>query len=424
MAKSFPTQRFRWSALALVLAAWPGAEAAAQLGAAPEIARGVTVGNRPRRDYDPLGVRLGAFRLDAFAEAGPGFDSNLFGDRRAARADGFAADAAGFNLESGWGRHAAGIAGNFEGRQYFRNGDLNFQDFDIGGFGRYDLSADSALEGRYRHYRQHLDVSSTDVQAAGISRPVPYDTDEVQVTGRTRFNRLGLLADGSYRAYRFQDATFGGVRSQLSVNDFDSTVGALGASYLLAPGRSVTTLIRLQDISYTAGGTARDRDSFTWEALAGFEYDFDGVWQGRVAFGWRQRDYKGPIRSLSGPAVEGQLTYVPTQLTTLRLNIARTIEESIRLDAVSYDRTRFGLAIDHEYLRNVILTAELRFDIREYQSPKQTAADGQLLLAVRWQLNRGVALVGSYAYANRFTATGGLTEYDRNLVLLRLRLTL
>ena len=55
-------------------------EAAAQQGINPrDVQRGVTVNTRPRPDYDPLGVRLGAFRLDGLVEIGPGFDSNLFG---------------------------------------------------------------------------------------------------------------------------------------------------------------------------------------------------------------------------------------------------------------------------------------------------------------------------------------------------------
>ena len=65
--------------------------------------------------------------------------------------------------------------------------------------------------------------------------------------------------------------------------------------------------------------------------LGGFTYDFDGVWQGRIAVGWRERNYKDPnLKNFAGPAVEGQLTWAPTLLTTVRFNVARTIEESIR----------------------------------------------------------------------------------------------
>jgi hypothetical protein len=412
---------FAVTAQALLLLGGVAGEAAAQGTTSRDVQRGVTVNNRPRPDYDPLGVRLGAFRLDGLVEVAPGFDSNLFGRTSNVVSDGFVDESVALNLQSQWSTHAVGAEANMTSRQYFKNSALDFQDWGVGGFGRYDFSADTSLEGRYRHSREHLDVYSFDVQTAGISQPVPYDTDEVSVTGNTRFNRVGLLGTGIYRSYRFQDVTVGGVRNPVSVNDFDTAIGAVGVSYAVAQGRSVTGVVRLQDISYT-NTASHNRDSFTWEALLGFEYDFDGVWQGRIAVGWRHREYQGPgIKPLEGPAVEGQLTWLPTQLTTVRFNISRTIEESIRRDAVSFQRMQGGVAVDHELLRNVILGADFRADRREYQSPNQTATDALLTLTTRYLLNRNVQIVGSYTYSRRIEASGGLPEYDRNLVQVRLR---
>ncbi|MBD0273868.1 MAG: outer membrane beta-barrel protein, partial [Acetobacteraceae bacterium] len=166
-------------------------------------------------------------------------------------------------------------------------------------------------------------------------------------------------------------------------------------------------------------------DSFTWVALLGFEYDFDGVWAGRIGVGYQQRNYNSPlIKTLEGPAVEGRLSWSPTQLTTFTLNVARTLEESIRQDAVSYVRTTGGVRVDHEFLRNIILGGEVRVDRREYERPNQTATDGVLEVNSRWLLNRSLSVVGSYAYNRRLEATGGFLEYERHLVQARLRIAL
>jgi hypothetical protein len=411
-------------AWALVLGWVPVVGASAQGVAPRDVERGVTVESRPRRDYDPLGVRLGGFRLDAAAEAGLGWDSNLFGRERNIRSDGFATQSGSLSLNSDWSTHAVGVSGSVDSRQYFRESDQDWTDWNVGGFGRYDFSADTNIDARYRHYREHLDVYNFDVQTAGISQPVPYDSDEVQVTGVTRFNRVGLLGTGSYRTYRFQDTTLAGVPQPVSNNDFDTVIGAVGTTYAFAPGRHITGVVRVQDINYSKS-VSNGRDSFTWEALVGFQYDFDGVWQGRLAFGWRQRDYRSPtIKMLEGPAVEGQLTWSPSLLTTVSFNVARTIEESIRLDAVSYQRTTAAARVDHEYLRNVILGAELRADRREYSSPNQTATDGVATLSARYLLNRNMAVLGTYSFYKRLESSGGVPEYDRNLLQLRLRIAL
>ena len=416
-----------WVAGAMFLGTLPVSEAVAQAAGGisrEDVERGVTVASRQRRDYTPLGVRLGSFTLNGQVEAGPGFDSNLLGTKSNKTSDGFADEAATVSLDSDWTRHGVGVSGSMDSRQYFRNNVYDWLDWDIGGYGRYDFTAVTNAEARYRHYRDHLDVNSIDVQSAGITRPVPYESDEFQVNGTTQFGRFGLLGTGLHRTYRFQDVVIGGVPNRVSLNDFDTTIGAIGTSYAFSQGRFANVIVRVQDISYQ-NASSRGRDSFTWEMLGGFTYDFDGVWQGRIAFGWRERNYKDPtLKNFAGPAVEGQLTWAPTLLTTVRFNVARTIEESIRQDAVSFNRTQGGVGVDHEFLRNVILSGDFRADYREYQSPSQTAFDGVFTLTARYLVNRNLAVIGTYSYARRFEASNGLPEFDRNLFQVRLRVAL
>lgn len=416
-----------WTAAMLFLGALTAPDAVAQSATRntqEEVQRGVTVDSRLRRDYQPLGVRLGSFRLNGTLDVGGGYDDNLLGTKQNRISDGFADQAGSAGLESDWTTHALGVTGNFDARQYFSKSDFDWVDWDIGGYGRYDLSPYTNVEGRYRHYRDHLDVYSYDVQTAGIFRPVPFTSDEVQASANTSLNRIGLLGNVLYRTYRFEDVTIANIRNQVSLNDFDTVVGTLGTSYAFGQGRYANVIVRLQDISYTRQ-ESRGRDSFTWEVLGGFTYDFDGVWQGRIAFGWRERSYNDPnLKNFSGPAVEGQLTWAPTLLTTVRFNVSRTIEESIRNNAVSFNRTQGGVAVDHEFLRNVILTADARADYREYQSPNETALDGLFTLSARYLVNRNLSVIGNYTFTRRFEATGGFPEFDRNVLQLRLRVAL
>ena len=446
-------------AAALLAGGLPATVAHGQQLSPQDVQRGVTVETRPRRDFDPLGVRLGGFRLDGFLESGLGYDSNVFGRKRSVVDDVYATETGNVTLGSDWTRHAVGASANIDARQFFSRTDLNWTDWNIGGFGRYDIDTDTNVQASYRHSREHLDVYNFDVQSAlatttgqpqgvGFFKPVPFDSDEVQISGTTRFNRLGFTGIGLYKTYRFEDidVTSGGreVRQFTSNNSFDTVIGAIGSSYAFSPGRFATLQVRLQDISYT-DSVSRPRDSFTWVALGGFEYDFDGVWAGRIAAGYQQREYRGPnIRTLEGPALEGRLSWSPSQLTTVTLNVARTIEESIRQDAVSYERTTGGVRVDHEFLRNVILGAEARLDRREYPAGRvtivdpvtgaatatterrsgDTATDGVATLSARWLINRSLSLSGSYAYNRRIEATGGAEKYDRNLVQVRLRIAL
>ncbi|WP_165943494.1 outer membrane beta-barrel protein [Roseicella aquatilis] len=389
-----------------------------------DIERGVTVASRQRRDYDPLGVRLGGFTLNAAVDAGPGYDSNLLGNNRNKISDGFMDEAASVSLDSNWTRHAAGVSGNMDARQYFKESAFNWVDWDLGGYGRYDVNALTNVEARYRHYRDHLDVFNFDVQSAGFRRPVPFDSDEFQVSGTTQFSRVGLLGTVFYRTYRYENVVSDGVQNQVTFNNFDTLIGSVGTSYAFSQGRFANLVLRLQDISYQQQ-EARGRDSFTWQLLGGFTYDFDGVWQARIALGWQERSYRDAnLKSLSGPAAEGQVTWAPTLLTTVRFNVTRSIEESIRQDSVSFIRTAGGMGVDHELRRNVILSGDFRADYREYERPSQTALDGIFTVGTRYLVNRSVSLIGTYSYSRRFEASGGFPEYDRNLFQVRVRVAL
>nr|WP_255574885.1 outer membrane beta-barrel protein [Caldovatus aquaticus] len=407
----------------LLLAGVAGLPALAQTFPPESTARGVTVQTRPRPEFDPLGVRAGAFRLDAAAEAGLSYNDNVFATRRDRTGDGFGAWSLDAGLRSDWTRHGVGVTASYSEVRHFSQTILDWRDWSVGAFGRLDIGGSSSVEARYNHLRQHLDVFSVDIQQAGLSRPAPYDVDEFQVSGNARLNRLFLTGLLNYRIYQFEDVSFGNRVAPLSQNDHKTWLAALGSGYALAPGRLVTLIGRIQEIRYD-DAISRGRDSFTWEILTGFQYDFDGVWQARFGIGYRQRNYDSPqIKNLEGLALEGEVIWTPTLLTTVTFGVRRTVEESIALSQVSYTRSLAQLRVDHELLRNVILGAELGFDRREYETHLR-ATDMYTILSGRWLINRNMSLSASYQFLTRIEAKGGAEEYYRNLFQVRLRFAL
>lgn len=385
--------------------------------------RGVTVRSRPRPDYDPAGVRLSGFRLDGAVEAGVGYDDNVQPGTGEDVEDGFFAQTVNVSANSFWTRHALGLTASQSSRQHFSNSNQNWNDFSVGIAGRYDIGRASSLRASYTHTRSHLEVDNFDVQAGGLNEPIPYDSDIFLVGGTAAFNRLALTGTAEYRTIRYENSDVNGVRVFNNVNDYDTILGEVQAAYSIVEGREILTLVRLQDINYQQSGQS-GRDSFTWEVQAGINYDLTGLWQARLLAGYRERTYDSPtLKTLSGPAFEGQLTYLPTQLTTATLAVSRTIEESIRASNVSYTRTQGRLTVDHELLRNVIVTGELRAEHRDY--PQQgNVTDGIVLVGAQWLLNRNMSVLASYQHTERLSAPDGAREYGINQFQVRLRFAL
>jgi hypothetical protein len=252
---------------------------------------------------------------------------------------------------------------------------------------------------------------------------VPFDIDILNLAGNAEFNRVRLGTVLDYRAARYEDVNLNGFQDRVSISNHQQLTGDFTADYRFLPDRYIIGLVRLQEIYYDRA-EQQGRDSFTWEAQAGLNYDLTGLWKARFLVGYRNRDYDEPgLKSLSGPAFEAQVTYLPTHLTTLNLTIQRTIEESIRVASVSYTRTAARLTVDHELLRNVILTGEIRAEQRKYQRDGEVS-DFIGLVQTRVMLNRRISLIGSYQHTERLKAPAGVSEYGRNQVQLRLRIAL
>ncbi|NMJ42493.1 outer membrane beta-barrel protein [Roseomonas sp. JC162] len=384
--------------------------------------RGQTVMERSRPEVDPVGVRLGSFRLDASAAVGVGYDDNLLGTSTDRLGDGFVEESARASLVSDWTVHQLGVRAGIVNRTYFNEGNFDWTDWDASAFGRYDFGGDTSVNAAYTHSRLHLAPQSVDVQQAGLAEPVPYNVDQFDVGGTTRFNRVTLGLSATYAMYRYDNVP--GPGGDVSIYDYNSLILRLDTGYEFVQGRSVTLGIRYQDVKYQ-DSISRDRDSQTWAALAGFRYDFDGVWAARIAVGYAWRDYEGPqFKSLGTPAVEANVTWNATALTTLNLTASRSIQESIRSTTASYVSNYAQLRVDHELLRNVILSGWAGVGGQEYQQPTQRATDLIFGAQATWLMNRHLALSLEYRYVDRVSATGGLQEYDENLVFLRLRAAL
>src|SRR5512139_5518 len=107
--------------------------------------RGQTVMDRSRPEVDPVGVRIGSFRLDAAAFAGVGYDDNLLGTSTNKLGDGFVEEGARASLVSDWTVHQLGVRAGIVNRTYFNEGNFDWTDWDASAFGRYDFGGDTSV---------------------------------------------------------------------------------------------------------------------------------------------------------------------------------------------------------------------------------------------------------------------------------------
>jgi hypothetical protein len=171
------------------------------------------------------------------------------------------------------------------------------------------------------------------------------------------------------------------------------------------------------------------RSSRGWEADVGTAIDLTHVVNGEVYAGYLSQYYDDPRLSTdSGFAFGGNLLWNVTQLTSLRATAARTIEETTQFAAVNgvsvnasgYLQSAIKLAVEHELLRNVLLSGYVDYINSDYQGI--TRSDDQIDANVggRYLLNRNLSATADLTFSTRSSNVTGV-GYDRVVGILGIK---
>ena len=134
--------------------------------------------------------------------------------------------------------------------------------------------------------------------------------------------------------------------------------------------------------------------------------------------GYLQQNYDDPgFSDVSGAAYGGQIEWYPSLLTTVRVNARRSIEETILVGNSSYTVTSANIGIDHELLRNVILSADAFYERDNFNGTTRRDTVFGIALTGAYRVNRNIEFDLGYTYTRRDTNVAGL-GYPNNIFRL------
>jgi hypothetical protein len=356
-----------------------------------DAAPGVTVRSRLRPDAEPLGVRLGSFVVRPRLESGFGYDSNVLGGSPA-QGSWLVRTQPSLLFGSDWSRNALG--------GYFAASDTRY--LDIPSQGRTDatLSLGGALDiGRDRltvgvaHLAQHQDRSELD--ALPTDRPVFFTLDDARVTYAASFSRWTLTPSIEVSHWQFGNTTIFGQPASQAYRDRTVIQSGLTLGYELAPRRHLIVVGRAigQQYPNTPVGQA-SQDSTGYQLLAGLDYDDDAVWRYRLLVGGETRRFSA-FRTHNAVVAEADIAWMPSALTTLHGRLIRSIEDASQEGVSGFTYTGARLTLDHEYLRDVLLSASVGAQQAAFLQGGQQSGYS-LGLGATWLVNRSVRLSVTY----------------------------
>ena len=147
---------------------------------------------------------------------------------------------------------------------------------------------------------------------------------------------------------------------------------------------------------------------------------------GEISVGYFERDYEDPtVETFDGLAVAAALEWYITRLTTITFTGRQDADDQIGASAEPFVTTEFGARVDHELLRNLILSLAGLAGKRDYESIDRNDEYTQFELGADWLLNPHAVVRLRYQYDD-VESDGALArpEFDVNAVTLGLSLRL
>ncbi|HUG61271.1 MAG TPA: outer membrane beta-barrel protein [Methylomirabilota bacterium] len=326
-----------------------------------------------RAAYEPAGLRLGSFQIDASLTSGLGVSSE----------DGAHLYTAGeLRLTSDWDRHALGLTLQGSTERPFDGG---LKD-PVGSAlldGRLDITDVDRLGGTigYTFYRE--DDDSVEVEASGRRSDV--HTLSTSLGYERKAGLVGLDLKGALDRTIF---TADSDRDEFLLSG--SMRLTLDSGATLRPFVEAGVVARLPDAERDEDGYARR--GLGGELKGGLAVDTDFV-SGEVAVGYaRERLDDDRLEDIHAVIGEGELIYSPTPLAAFSLRGSTTIEPSAIAGATGSVTHAVDLGFSYAIRPNIVFDAGAGLSYEDYTGFDRSVLTTRVTAGVSWRLNRTVEL--------------------------------
>ncbi|THD77665.1 MAG: hypothetical protein E7812_12960 [Phenylobacterium sp.] len=379
----------------------------------------VTVMARPREGYEARGIRVGAFLVYPQLNVAPTYDDNIFATSSNTTSDTIWKVNPLVTVQSDWNRHSLGGYASVTANEFQQRSSEDTTDYSLGANGRIDVDHATQVTGRVNYMRSTEPRTSAN-SPTGALKPVRYDLLDFSAEGRHEFDRLlgTLHFDSQTFDYSNPPAASGGVIDETFRNRTITTYGGR-LDYALSPKTALFVDLQGENHSYDHQSALDpiNRDSKGVQALAGVDFEVTALMRGNIGFGYRKETFSDPAaKDLAGLSADASLEWFPTQLTTVTVAGSRTIQDSAVFGSPAYLSSNVTARVDHELLRNVILTGQVGYGDDKYTGIVREDHRTSAGVGASYLINRTLGVSVNYNYNKQETVKGVGNDFKDNRV--------
>jgi hypothetical protein len=367
----------------------------------------VSVRQRPRPDYQAEGVQVGAFMIYPKVSLDVAYDDNIYALQTGPVGDVIFSEVPEIDIQSTWSRNALSAYVKGQADEYVNYSGEDGTQYGAGVAGKYQFG-ESELTGGVDYAHDLLPRSASNNFGFSVHR-IPYDLTELNAQLATTFTRVrfSVRVDDQIYAYQNGQTATGAVVFEQNQNRSDLTVTGKAefavspdtALYLTAAGNDRTYDLNPPAVPYTMNNSG-------YEVNFGANFDITHLVRGEVQLGYLSQTYTSPLfKPINGPSAKAQVEWFPTQLTTVTAIVTRSVGDSGVPGAAGFLATNGSLQVDHELLRNVILTANVYVGYNQYNGVDRNDELYGAGVSANWLLTRHIGLNLAYLYSDQ-SSTG------------------
>lgn len=381
-----------------------GALALAALGSAhpamaQEDVQARSVSERSHPDYSARPVYLGAFEVRPTLEVQTRYDDNIYFTETDRIDDVIISIVPGLKFTDKQDGHRINVelGGNVD--RYLQNTSENRYGYDASADAQFGIGTLTSYNLSASYKRSTEARRSFNSFGASTRAPVAFDAFDASGGLARTIGRFDLSLSGRYSARSYIGSTFvSDIEVDLGFRNYDLVGATAKLAYSSGPNQQIYLMVSgdRRDYNNLDASTAdlpesytRDRSSKGAQFELGVTRQISELLFLDVRAGYRTRTYKDPtLPTINGLSFTGDLLWNATPLTSLNLHAARGVDETVSPLLAGTLRTEFSGTVDHELLRNLILSAKGRYAHLSPIGDSSITNESEITLQARYLLNR------------------------------------
>ena len=376
--------------------------------------RNIAVGDRIPTEYEPLGLRWGAFDVSPSLDVDLNSNDNIFYDAVNEQSDTYFTLRPQVQIASDWGRHQLTGLLRATTTSYSKFDSENTSSWEAAVAGRLDVHGNSNIFGGVNYSKNY--EPRNDPSTAQISvEPIQYDALVTNVGFVAEGNRLRFTGAITNTDLDYKDGVdANGNPVVQDSRDYSRMEYRARADYAFSPDTALYAVYVGNNRDYDQNTS--DRNSNGYDAAIGASFDLTNLIRGEAQIGYQKQEYDNPLfADVDGVSFLANVQYFPTQLITVSLDTSRNIQETPYVGASGYTSTASSIGVDYELLRTLVLSASYGFTTDDYNGLDRKDGRTEFLLGGRYLVNRHIVIRAGYTYSeNKSKGLAAIPGYKDN----------